>query len=60
MILRQDAPSASLWHSAKLGKALDVLEGSTVTQRDLDRLEKWADGDLGKFSKHKYRVLHLG
>lgn len=36
-----------------------MLEGSTITQRGLDRLEKWAGRDLRKFNRHKYRVLHL-
>jgi len=57
MMMRQGAPSASLWDAAKLGRALGALEGSAITQRGLDRLEKWADRDLRKFSKH--RVLHL-
>lgn len=42
---RQGAPSANLRDDNKLGTALNVLEGSTSTQRDLDRLEKWTDRD---------------
>lgn len=42
---RQGASSANLRDDNKLGTALDVLEGSTSTQRDLDRLEKWTERD---------------
>lgn len=30
------------------------------TQRDLERLEKWAERNLTKFNKGKYQALHLG
>lgn len=59
MMMRRGAPSAGLWDDDKLGTALDVLEGSTVTQSDLDRLEKWADRDPRKFNKHTCSILHL-
>ncbi|KAK4830140.1 hypothetical protein QYF61_008567 [Mycteria americana] len=38
----------------------DRPEGCVAIQRDLYRLEKWADRKLMKFSKGKCKVLHLG
>ena len=44
----------------KLSGAVDVLEGRDATQRDLDRLERWALGSLMNLSVAKYKALHLG
>ncbi|KAK4830533.1 hypothetical protein QYF61_011671 [Mycteria americana] len=44
----------------KLGGVADTPEGCAAIQRDLNRLEKWADGNLMKFNKEKSKALHLG
>lgn len=38
---------------------IDKPEGYAAFQRDLDRLEKWSQKDLMKFSKGKCKVLPL-
>ena len=46
--------------NTELGGVADTPEGCADIQRGLDRLENWANGNLLKFNKRKYQVLHLG
>ncbi|GAB0209551.1 mitochondrial enolase superfamily member 1 [Grus japonensis] len=44
----------------KLGGVANTPEGCAAIERDLDRLESWAERNLMKLHKGKCRVLHLG
>jgi len=47
-------------NDTKLSDAIDMLEGRDATQRDFERLKKWANVNIVKLNKSKCKVLNLG
>ncbi|GAB0182112.1 cAMP-dependent protein kinase inhibitor alpha [Grus japonensis] len=54
-----ECPLSKFAGNSKLGVVSDTPEGHAAIQRDLDRLEKWANRKVMKFTKEKCEILHL-
>lgn len=46
--------------TAKSRGTADTLKGKAAIQREVERLEEWADRNLTKFNKDKSQVVHVG
>lgn len=42
-----------------VGGVVDAAESTATIQREISRLEKWADRNIMKLNKGKYKVLGL-